>query len=68
MKAEKMLGFVADSAKMPGWNDSLSFIVNSTVSKSKITQLSDEDLGMVSAGVDLSEEMIKKLKFGKTKK
>ena len=68
MKAEKMLDFVADSAKMPGWNDSLSFIVNSTVSKSKITQLSDEDLGMVSAGVDLSEEMIKKLKFGKTKK
>ena len=50
MKAEKMLKIAADSWKMPGWNDTLSMVVDSAMPKTGLRALSDEDLQLVAEG------------------
>ena len=59
-----MLEFVADSAKMPGWDDALSCITDPISEKAKLIPLSNDELDMVAAGVDMDKELILKLKQG----
>ena len=57
MKAEKMLKIAADSWKMPGWNDTLSMVVDSAMPKTGLRALSDEDLQLVAGGAEVSDDL-----------
>ena len=59
-KIEKLLRISADSHKMPGWNDSLSYVLGRE--EISLHALTDEQLDMVAGGVDVPEEKIRILK------
>ena len=63
-KVEALLEQAAQSSKLPGWNDSLQWLVNSTLSRFQTAQeLSDETLSFLAAGTripQLEEEKKKK--------
>ena len=61
MNIEKLLNIAADSSRMPGWNDSLSLMLNKE--SLSIKALDDEQLSKVAGGVtpeQLDIEVIKK--------
>lgn len=57
MKIEKMLKLAAESSEMPGWNDSLSYIVKK--SNLSMKALDDSELEQVAGGVNTDEELAK---------
>ena len=69
-KTELLLGLAADSMKMPGWNDALSYTVGSSQATRSmpmsrgIMPIADEDLCMVAGGVEttISNELKDRLK------
>ena len=53
-KSERLLGIVADSLNMPGWNDGLSSMVDSISDKPATKRiLSLDDLAHVAGGVPM---------------
>lgn len=62
-KLEKMMKIAADSHQMDGWDDSLSFIVNSSKPALRLMRLDEEDLQQVAGGaIRQSPELSEKLK------
>ena len=55
-KVEALLEQAAQSSKLTGWNDSLQWLVNSTLSRFQAAQeLSDELLSLLAAGTRLPQ-------------
>ena len=55
-KVEALLEQAAQSSKLMGWNDSLQWLVNSTLSRFQAAQeLSDESLSLLAAGTRLPQ-------------
>lgn len=55
-KVETLLEQAAQSSKLPGWNDSLQWLVNSTLSRFQTAQeLSDEALSYLAAGTRIPQ-------------
>lgn len=62
-KVEALLEQAAQSSKLPGWNDSLQWLVNSTLSRFQTVQeLSDETLSFLAAGTRIPQPEEKKTK------
>lgn len=61
MNIETMLKVAADSEKMGGWNDGLSFVLKNS-SRSVMKMIDDDDLQMVAGGVNTDECLIASLK------
>lgn len=60
-KAEQLLKLAADSHRMPGWEDSLSYIVDKA--RGGMQVLSDEDLQNVAGGaINNSHEYLEMIK------
>ena len=63
MNAEKLLDLVADSAKMPGWNDALSITLG-PAQRGMPRALEEDELCLVAAGVSFEEQLAERLKKG----
>ena len=62
-KVEALLEQAAQSSKLPGWNDSLQWLVNSTLSPFQTVQeLSDETLSFLAAGTRIHQPEEEKTK------
>lgn len=62
MKTEDFLKIAVDSSRMGNWNDQLSYVTDAAAGRRGLKALSDEDLEMVAAGVDVNAELISKIK------
>ena len=55
-KVEALLEQAAQTSELPGWNDQLQWLVNSTLSRFQAAQeLSDESLSLLAAGTRLPQ-------------
>lgn len=62
-KVEALLEQAAQSSELPGWNDSLQWLVNSTLSPFQTAQeLSDETLSFLAAGTRIHQPEEEKTK------
>lgn len=61
MNTRTLLNMAVDSAKMPGWNDGLSFVLKNA-SSAPMEMIEDDDLQMVAGGVNTDDQLVAALK------